>query len=41
MTTDHVEIGADPSDAQLAEIFLHHRVLVVPDRRGRAGGRAS
>jgi CBS domain-containing protein len=30
MTTDHVEIGADPSDAELAEIFLHHRVLVVP-----------
>jgi CBS domain-containing protein len=30
MTTDHVEIGADASDAQLAEIFLHHRVLVVP-----------
>jgi CBS domain-containing protein len=30
MTTDHVEIGADSSDAQLAETFLHHRVLVVP-----------
>jgi len=30
MTTDNVEIGADSSDAQLAEIFLHHRVLVVP-----------
>ncbi len=30
MTTDHVEVGADPSDAQLAEIFLHHRVLIVP-----------
>ncbi len=30
MTTDHVEVGADPSDAELAEIFLHHRVLVVP-----------
>jgi CBS-domain-containing membrane protein len=30
MTTDHVEIGTDASDAELAEIFLHHRVLVVP-----------
>ena len=30
MTTDHVEVGADASDAELAEIFLHHRVLVVP-----------
>jgi CBS domain-containing protein len=30
MTTGHVEIGADSSDAELAEIFLHHRVLVVP-----------
>ncbi len=36
MTTDHVEVDGDPSDAQLAEIFLHHRVLIVPiveDRR--------
>jgi CBS domain-containing protein len=30
VTTDHVEIGPDASDAALAEIFLHHRVLVVP-----------
>jgi len=30
MTTDHVEVGGDPSDAALAEIFLHHRVLIVP-----------
>lgn len=30
MTTDHVEVGGDASDAELAEIFLHHRVLVVP-----------
>jgi CBS domain-containing protein len=30
MTTDHVEAGPDASDAELAEIFLHHRVLVVP-----------
>jgi CBS domain-containing protein len=30
MTTDHVEVGPDYSDTQMAEIFLHHRVLVVP-----------
>lgn len=30
MLAEHVEVGPDHSDAQLAEIFLHHRVLVVP-----------
>jgi CBS domain-containing protein len=30
LTTDHVEVGAEYSDVQVAEIFLHHRVLVVP-----------
>ncbi len=30
MTTDHVDVGPDHADLQLAEIFLHHRVLVVP-----------
>jgi CBS domain-containing protein len=30
LTTDHVEVGPDPSDAELAETFLHHRVLIVP-----------
>ena len=30
MTTDHVDVGADYSDAQVAETFLHHRVLIVP-----------
>jgi CBS domain-containing protein len=30
MTTDHVEVGPDFADTQVAEIFLHHRVLVVP-----------
>jgi CBS domain-containing protein len=30
MNTEHVEVGTDFSDAQVAEIFLHHRVLVVP-----------
>jgi CBS domain-containing protein len=36
MTTEHVEIEEDASDAQVAEIFLHHRVLIIPvvaDRR--------
>jgi CBS-domain-containing membrane protein len=30
MNTEHVEVGTDFSDAQVAEIFLHHRVLVLP-----------
>lgn len=30
MNREHVDVGPDPSDTQLAEIFLHHRVLVVP-----------
>jgi CBS domain-containing protein len=30
MTKEHVEVGSDFSDTQVAEIFLHHRVLVVP-----------
>lgn len=30
MTRDHVEVGTDFSDVQVAETFLHHRVLVVP-----------
>lgn len=30
MNTDHVEVGPEFSDVQIAEIFLHHRVLVVP-----------
>jgi CBS domain-containing protein len=36
MNTEHVDVGPDHSDVQLAEIFLHHRVLVIPvvdDRR--------
>ncbi len=28
--TEHVDVGPDYSDAQLAEIFLHHRVLIIP-----------
>jgi CBS domain-containing protein len=30
MNTEHIDVGADYSDAQVAEIFLHHRVLLVP-----------
>ena len=30
MNTDHVDVGPDFSDTQVAEIFLHHRVLIVP-----------
>jgi CBS domain-containing protein len=30
MNTEHIDVGADFSDAQVAEIFLHHRVLLVP-----------
>ena len=30
MNTEHVDVGADYSDAQVAETFLHHRVLIVP-----------
>jgi len=30
MNTDHVDVGPDFSDIGLAEIFIHHRVLIVP-----------
>ena len=30
LTTDHVVVEDDFSDTQLAELFLHHRVLVIP-----------
>jgi CBS domain-containing protein len=30
VNTEHVDVDADFSDAQVAEIFLHHRVLIVP-----------
>lgn len=30
MTTDHVDVPAAASDLQLAETFLHHRVLILP-----------
>ena len=30
MNTEHIDVGDDVSDTQLAEIFLHHRVLIIP-----------
>jgi CBS domain-containing protein len=30
LTTDHVLVEDDFSDTHLAELFLHHRVLIVP-----------
>ncbi len=30
MNTEHIDVGEDFSDTQLAEIFLHHRVLIIP-----------
>ncbi len=30
MNDEHVEASSDVSDVQLAETFLHHRVLIVP-----------
>jgi CBS-domain-containing membrane protein len=30
MNTEHVEIAPDASDIQIAETFLHHRVLLLP-----------
>jgi CBS domain-containing protein len=30
MNAEHIDVPADFSDLQLAEIFIHHRVLVVP-----------
>lgn len=30
MHTEHVDVDLSFSDTQLAEIFLHHRVLIIP-----------
>lgn len=30
MNSEHIDVGEDMSDTQLGEIFLHHRVLIVP-----------
>jgi CBS domain-containing protein len=32
MNTEHVDVAEDASDVQVAETFLHHRVLIVPVR---------
>jgi CBS domain-containing protein len=42
MNTDHIDVGEDFSDTQLAEIFLHHRVVITPtSTSGRACDPAS
>ena len=30
MNSEHIDVGTDFSDVGLAEIFIHHRVLIVP-----------
>lgn len=30
LNTEHIEVDEDYSDAEIAEIFLHHRVLLIP-----------
>jgi CBS domain-containing protein len=30
LNTEHVDVGEDFSDIQIAETFLHHRVLIIP-----------
>jgi CBS domain-containing protein len=30
LTSDHVVVDENYSDTQLAELFLHHRVLIIP-----------
>ena len=30
MNTEHIDVSEDFSDTELAEIFLHHRVLIIP-----------
>jgi CBS domain-containing protein len=30
LNDEHVDVGEDFSDVQVAEVFLHHRVLIVP-----------
>lgn len=38
LNTDHVLVEGDYSDTQLAELFLHHRVEIIPIRTdGRIG----
>ncbi len=37
--TEHVDVSTDFSDTQVAEIFLHHRVLIVPVTDGGRSAR--
>jgi CBS-domain-containing membrane protein len=30
MNTEHIDVGPDFSDVGVAEIFIHHRVLIIP-----------
>jgi CBS domain-containing protein len=34
MNTEHIDVSPEFSDVQLAEVFIHHRVLVVPVTEG-------
>jgi CBS domain-containing protein len=36
MNTEHVDVDTEYSDAGVAEVFLHHRVLIVPVTRDGA-----
>jgi CBS domain-containing protein len=39
MNREHIDVESDFSDVQLAEIFIHHRVIVVPvTQHGRVCG---
>ena len=39
MNDEHIDVAPDHSDLQLAEIFIHHRVLVIPvTENGRVCG---
>jgi len=39
MNKEHIDVPADFSDIQLAEVFIHHRVLIVPvTHKGRVSG---
>jgi CBS domain-containing protein len=35
MNTEHIDVGADYSDVEIAETFLHHRVLIIPVTDGK------
>lgn len=39
MNTEHIDVDSDYSDVQVAETFIHHRVLIVPvTENGRVVG---